>query len=619
MEFRFDQRDIRFVLFEVLEAHRLGEHERFADINQETMEMILDEAYKFSKDVIAPTSEVGDTVGCSFEGGKVHIPKPIASALKEFGTNGWNAMIESPDWGGQGLPQVLSAAANEMFIAGHCALALMPMLTSGAAHLIDHFGSDELKKTYLEKMYSLHWAGTMCLTEPQAGSDVGNSKTKAIPRGDGTHTIIGTKNFITGGDHEVTENIIHLVLARTEGAPAGTRGLSLFVVPKYKVVNGKCTGESNDVACAGIEHKMGIKGTPTGTITFGDEERCVGYMVGEEFAGMRLMFHLMNEARVWVGIQGLALATASYQHALQYARERLQGSHTREFKNPDAAKVPIVAHPDIRRMLMTMKTWTEAIRSMLLFVGHAEDKLAVTTDPEEREKLQNRIDLLTPICKAYSTDVGFEMTSLGIQVLGGYGYCREFPQEQFMRDIRIAAIYEGSNGIQAMDLLARKLTMKKGALFADFMNEVNQFVAKNKQVPAMKDLAETLGVATRTLAVTTMKLGAGIREDLERGLMQAVPFLRLMGHVVMAYELAKQAVIANAALDRVYAEKGADTDEKKKALYDSSASVHFYVNKLHCAAFFHNRILPEVGSLSAQILSPDRSALDIRFTLEAEF
>lgn len=619
MDYRFDSKDARFILFEVLQAQKLAQTSHFSEANRDLMEMVLDEAYKFSKDVLAPINEEGDRQGCTYEAGKVSVPESFVSALQQFGQNGWNAMVEDPEWGGQGLPAVLFVIANEMFISGNCALSLLPMLTSGAAHLIERFGTDEMRQTFLDKMYSLTWGGTMCLTEPQAGSDVGNSKTRAIRQPDGTFKIIGTKNFISSGDHQVCENIIHLVLARIEGAPAGTRGLSLFVVPKIRVENGKMTNISNDVTCAGIEHKLGIAGSPTCTMNFGEEEDCIGYLLGEEMAGMKLMFLLMNEARLWVGIQGLALGASAYQHALAYARERIQGSHTREFKNPDAARVPIVAHPDIRRMLMTMKAWSEGIRGLLYGVGFNEDLVHVEKDPAEKERLQGRIDLLTPICKAYGSDVGFELTSLGIQVMGGYGYCKDYPMEQFLRDARIAAIYEGANGIQAMDLFARKLTLKKGALFADFIKEAKGFAAKLKADEELKDIGADLDAAVTSLFSTSSGLIGLVTADMELGLMQATPYLRMFGHVACAYELAKQSLVARDGLKKLYEEKGADTAEKQQELYDSSSAAHFYKNKLATTRFFNQNILTEVPALSKRMLSKDRSALDARFTLEAEY
>ena len=619
MDFRSDIRDIKFVAFEMLRLQDLSLHERYAEATRETLDMIIDEGYKFARDVLAPTFEVGDREGCRYEGGQVYMHPDIKKGLASWGEQGWSTISESPEWGGQGLPLVTASILNEFFTGANCALSLLPMLTVGAAHLMEQFAPEWLNKFCLEKMYTLEWAGTMCLTEPQAGSDVGASKTKAVPLGDGAYNIVGTKNFITGGDQDAQENIVHVLLARVEGAPAGTKGLSLFAIPKYRINDDGSCGEFNDVCAAGIEHKMGIHGSPTCTMNFGDNEKCIGYLIGQENGGMRLMFHLMNEARIWVGMQGLSIASASYQNALQYARERFQGPDIKEFRNPEAPRVPILRHPDIRRMLMTMKATVEAMRSLFVTVAWMEDVVRISEDDDKKEYYQGLVDLLTPVCKAFGSDAGFEMTSLGIQVLGGYGYCQEYPQEQFMRDARIASIYEGTNGIQAMDLFARKITMKKGKLFMDYMTEISKFVRNNKEDHAcLGDIFEALAGADKLLRVTTLKVGGIARKDLSVALMQAAPYLRIFGNVACAYEMAKQAVVAHDRLRTLYDEKGVTTDEEKQALYKSNADANFYKGKIHTARFFMNNILPEIYGLEKKVASGDDSALNIRFGLDEE-
>ena len=619
MDFRSDIRDIKFVAFEMLKIQELARHERYEEATQETLDMVIDEGYKFARDVLAPTFEVGDREGCRYEGGEVYMCDEIKKGLAAWGEQGWSTISENPEWGGQGLPLVTASILNEFFTGANCALSLLPMLTVGAAHLIEQFAPEWLNKRCLEKMYSLDWAGTMCLTEPQAGSDVGASKTRAVKQDDGTYQIVGTKNFITGGDHDAQENIIHVLLARVEGAPAGTKGLSLFAIPKYRINEDGSIGDFNDVCAAGIEHKMGIHGTPTCTMNFGDNEDCYGYLVGEENGGMRLMFHLMNEARIWVGMQGLAIAAASYQNALEYSRERLQGPDIKEFRNPEAPKVPIIRHPDVRRMLMTMKATVEAMRSLFVTVAWMEDVVRVTDDPEKKEYYQGLVDLLTPVCKAYGSDSGFDVTSLGIQVLGGYGYCKEYPQEQLMRDARIASIYEGTNGIQAMDLFARKITMKKGKLFMDYMTSISKFVNENKgKNECISDIFESLAAADKLLRVTTLKVGGLARKDLSVALMQASPYLRIFGNVACAFEMAKQAVVAHDRLRAIYEEKGVQTDEEKQNLYETNADANFYKSKIHTARFFMNNILPEIYAMEKKVTSGDASALKIRFGLDEE-
>jgi hypothetical protein len=378
------------------------------------------------------------------------------------------------------------------------------------------------------------------------------------------------------------------------------------------------------VAATGIEHKLGIHGTPTCTMNFGDNDRCIGYIIGEENAGMKLMFHLMNEARLWVGMQGLALAGASYLQSLQYARERLQGSDVREFKNPNAPKAPIIRHPDVRRMLMTMKAHTEAMRSLFLTIAYMEDRMRTAATPEERQFYQGMVELFTPICKAYGSETGFAVTSVGVQVLGGYGYCCEFPHEQYMRDCRIAAIYEGANGIQAMDLFSRKVPMDKGRLFKAYIGEVDRFLADHKgKRPCIEDILTAVEKAKDLLVKTTLHLGKVAGADLALGLSQATPYLKMFGHVACAFELAKQAVLAHSRLDEIYAQRCVEQDEEKKKaekrrLYETNADVNFYKSKIHTARFFAKNILPEADGLAAGMLSDDPSALEVLFGLEAE-
>ena len=616
MEFKSDVRDIRFVAFEMLKVQELAKYERYAEATQETLEMVVDEGYNFAREVLAASNEIGDSAGCKFEAGNVIMSDEIVAGFKAWGEMGWSGIIENPEWGGQGLPLVTASILNEFFTGANCALSLLPMLTTGAAHLIELCAPEWLKKLCLEKMYSLQWGGTMCLTEPQAGSDVGASKTKAYKIADGEYSIVGTKNFITGGDQNATENVVHVVLARIDGAPKGTRGLSLFAIPKHRINEDGSLGDFNDVHVAGVEHKMGIHGTPTCTMNYGDNEKCIGYLIGPENGGMRLMFTLMNEARIWVGMQGLALGSAAYHQALEYSRERLQGSNIKEFKNPDAPRAAIIKHPDIRRSLMIMKSWTEAMRSLFLNVAWMEDIVRVSDSQEEKDYYQGLVDLLTPVCKAYGSDAGFEITSLGIQVLGGYGYCKEYPLEQLMRDVRIAAIYEGANGIQALDLFTRKVPWKGGLLFGNYLKQISKFVAENMGTSCTDDIVGTVGEAAKLLFKTTMKLGEMVKEDLGTGLLQATPYLRMFGHVACGFEMAKQAVLAHDKLHAIYVEKGVETAEDKRKLYESNAEVNFYKGKLHTARFFINNILPEIHGIEQCVTTGDTSAMDVLFGLD---
>ena len=392
--------------------------------------------------------------------GKVTVPKCYHDAYKKYVEAGWLCPTQPPDVGGQGMPVVMATANLEHCYAANFAFLMYPGLTHGAAGLIEHFGTEELKNKYMYKMYAGQWTGTMCLTEPGAGSDVGALKTTAKRLPDGTFSITGTKCFISCGDHDLAENIIHPVLARIEGDPPGTGGISIFIVPKYRVNADGSLGELNDVHTGNIEHKMGIKGSATCTLNFGDEGKCIGELLGKEREGMKIMFLMMNEARLEVGMQGLGHASAALEHAIAYAKERIQSVPVWEMKNPDAKAVPIIQHPDVRRDLLWMKAHVEGIRALNYFAAYCMDMAKAI--PAEREKWQGFVELLTPVCKAYSSDKAMEVCSKAIDVYGGYGYCQEYPVEQYMRDCKIACLYEGTNGIQALDLVGRKLGQKKG-------------------------------------------------------------------------------------------------------------------------------------------------------------
>jgi alkylation response protein AidB-like acyl-CoA dehydrogenase len=374
----------------------------------------------------------------------------------------WVSTHVDPEWGGQGMPHVVAMAANDYFMGANFSFMMYPGLTNGAASLIENFGTDKLKKLFLPKMNSGEWTGTMLLTEPEAGSDVGRLTTTAVKNDDGTYSISGNKIFISSGEHDLTDNIIHPVLARIEGAPAGTKGISLFLVPKVWVNDDGSMGDLNDVVCTGIEEKMGIHGNSTASLTLGGKGKCRGYLLGEENKGMRAMFLMMNGARLHTGAQGFACASSSYLNAVNYARERIQGRHLLDSAKHDAPAVPIIQHPDVRRMLIIMKSYVEGMRSLIYYVAMIIDKAHLGKDEKEKANYAAIVDFLTPICKGYITDRAFEVCNHGMQVYGGYGYIKEYPQEQLVRDCRITQIYEGTNGIQAMDLLARKTVMDGG-------------------------------------------------------------------------------------------------------------------------------------------------------------
>ncbi len=432
----------------------------FSEVTPDLVDAILNEAGRFASEVMAPTNGPGDRQGCTFENGVVRTPDGYPSMYKRYIEAGWNGLAFSEELGGQGLPVSLTIATNEMWAASNMAFSLALTLNHGAVEVLEAYGSEELKQTYLEKMVSGEWACTMNLTEPQAGTDVGALRTKAEPQADGTYLISGQKIFITYGEHDLTDNIVHLVLARTPGSPDGTKGISLFIVPKYHVQPDGSLGAKNDLRCVSIEHKMGIHASPTCVMSYGDDGQCVGYIVGKEHEGMRAMFLMMNNARLLVGLQGVGISERAYQHALAYAKERKQG---RPIGSTSKESQPIIEHPDVRRMLMAMKARTEATRALAYLAGTTLDLAAHHPDKDERVRQLARAELLTPIVKAWCSDSGIDVASLGVQIHGGMGFIEETGAAQYYRDVRIAAIYEGTNGVQANDLLFRKLPANGGA------------------------------------------------------------------------------------------------------------------------------------------------------------
>jgi alkylation response protein AidB-like acyl-CoA dehydrogenase len=612
-DFVADLRDIKFTLFDQLDLEPLLKSELFGDFSREDLEMILDEGYKFAKEVLAPSNAVGDREGCTFnpEDKSVTVPKAYHEPYKLFNENGWTSLAYNPEYGGQGAPECLAIGVYDFFFGANISFNLGALLTTGTAHLIEVWGTDEIKKTYCEKMYAGDWSGTMCLTEAQAGSDVGASSTKARKEGD-HYLIEGEKIFITFGDSDLAENVVHAVLARTEGAPKGTKGLSLFVVPKYRAAEDGSKGEYNDVHCSGIEHKLGIHGSPTCTLVFGADGGCHGWLLGEEGGGMRAMFQMMNEARISVGLQGVGVANAAYQSALGYAKERLQGSDIKEFGNPDAPKVPIIKHPDVRMMLARCKAYCEGMRSMLLFAAYCEDMTKVTTDEDEKEKYHGLVEIMTPICKAYCTDMGFRVTEWALQVYGGYGYISEYPAEQYLRDSKIASIYEGTNGIQAMDLVGRKMAAKNGAHLFALMGMVGDLINKHKNHPVLTDAFAIFADARdRWGDVNTFFMGAALQKKFMIPLLNATQYLSLCGDMLTAHLLLEQATVAWDKLQPLCKEAKVDPSDGRAlaALAKDNPEVLYLDGKIKTAKFFCSYELPQVHSKAMAIKSGDMSAL----------
>jgi len=591
-----DRRDVDFVLHEQMQVEELGETELFADFNKKTVDMIVSEARNLAIKEILITRELGDKEGCQFDNGKVTVPESFHRVYGLLKEGEWVAMTEDPEWGGQGMPTTVAMAANDYLVGANYAFMIYQGLTNGAGKLIESFGSEKQKQLFLEKMYAGEWTGTMLLTEPEAGSDVGALSTSAVKNDDGTYTITGNKIFISGGEHDLTENIIHPVLARIEGAPKGTKGVSLFIVPKKWVNDDGSLGEFNDVVCTGIEEKMGIHGNATCSLVLGGKGNCKGLLLGEENKGMRAMFLMMNEARLLVGLQGLACASSAYMYAVNYARERVQGKHLLQMMDKDAPSVPIIQHPDVRRQLMMMKVYVEGIRSLLYYVGMCEDKIKICEDAKEKLTYQGIIDILIPIAKGYVTDRAFEVCSHGVQVYGGYGYIRDYPMEQLLRDCRITMIYEGTNGIQAMDLLGRKLGLNKGKPVMDLLGEIQKIIAMAKDAQRLEDLAAKMEKIVDKLGEVALHMGmTAMSPKVMNAFAFAHPFMEVCGDVVMAWMLLWRAAIASKKL-----ENGA---KKKDAV--------FYQGQIKSAEFFIYSLLPiSFGKMKA-ILTTNGAAVEI--------
>jgi alkylation response protein AidB-like acyl-CoA dehydrogenase len=611
-EFSVNKRDMQFVLFEQLAAEDLCKLPAYQECNRELFEMITDEAIKVALEVMAPLNAVGDREGLKFENGEVHVPAGFKEAYAKFAEGGWIGMVHNPEYGGQGLPNVMKFAASEVFSGANVAFFLTSILTEGAAHLVEKFGTDEMRKLYCEKMYTGEWTGTMCLTEPAAGSDVGNLKTTAKKNGD-HYLINGSKIFISSGEHDMVPNIIHPVLARLEGAPAGTKGISLFLVPKFLVGDDGSIGERNDMVCGNIEHKMGIKASPTCTLNFGDEGKCKGWLLGDENTGMRLMFQMMNEARLGVGIQGLGLASAGYLSALGYARERTQGAALTAGKDPSAPRAPIIQHPDVRRMLLHMKSLVDGMRSLMYSVARYIDMAENSPDEKQREQFEHMVELLTPICKAYGSDMGFRVNETAIQVYGGYGYCQEYPVEQYCRDQKISSIYEGTNGIQAMDLLGRKVAGKGGLYFKEYISFMSEFALKHKDHAVLSGEFSRFEQAKDTLVDMTRKLGEIMGSDPVLPFLRATPYLEAFGHVAVAFYLMEGAVVAWEKLNAIYQKENAGDEKARAEVNRQNPEAAFYHARIGSATFFVYNILPQVTALAEVITSKDKSALEVTF------
>lgn len=590
-------RDMRFILHELLKIERYNDIlAGFSEATPDTIAAILEGAAQLGEEVLQPLNKVGDREGCRLENGKVTTPAGFKEAYRAVVEGGWTGLIGDPEYGGQGLPYVLGLAVSEMMASANMAFTMYPGLTSGAIEAIEIGGTDAQKALYLPKMIAGQWTGTMNLTEPHCGTDLGLLRTRAEPQSDGTYRVTGTKIFISAGEHDLAENIIHLVLARIPGGPEGVKGISLFIVPKFLVNPDGSLGDRNAVSCGSLEEKMGIHGNATCVMNY---DGAVGYLIGEEHKGLRTMFIMMNAARLGVAVQGLSQAEVAYQNAVAYCKDRLQGRSLRGAKFPDKPADPIIVHPDIRRMLMTVKVFREGARALAYWAGLTVDIIRKHPDPETRRKADDLLGLLTPVMKTYFTDMGFNSANLCLQCFGGHGYIAEWGMEQFVRDARITQIYEGANGIQALDLIGRKLPANKGRAIQLFFALVGGFCEKYEDNAALSPFIKPLTEALERLVEATQWLMQHAISNPDNGGAVSMDYLYMMALVTLGYQWAQVARICENQLS--------NPD-------DDSFDRRFYQNKLVCAEFFMEKVLPETMAHLAKI----QAGADSLMTLHAD-
>ncbi|HEY6449246.1 MAG TPA: acyl-CoA dehydrogenase [Candidatus Cybelea sp.] len=597
--YRAPLRDMQFALRELADIEAIASLPGCEE-TLDVLDSVLEEAAGFAAGVLDPLNRTGDKIGCSWSSGDVATPPGFKEAYKKFADAGWIGLPVPAEYGGQGLPQILLGPTLEMWNAANIGFANGPLLNQGAIEAIELVGSDEQKQRFIPNLVSGKWTGTMCLTEPQAGSDLAQVRTRALPDGD-HHRIIGTKIFITFGEHDMAENIIHLVLARLPDAPEGTKGISLFIVPKYVVDADGRLGERNDVVCASIEHKLGINGNPTCTLNYGEKGKgAVGYLVGEPNRGLEYMFIMMNAARFSVGVQGIALADRAYQSALEYAKERVQG---RDLKPGSRTPEPILKHPDVRRMLMWQKATIEAMRALAYVTAASLDYAQRHPDERVRKDHKAFVELMIPVVKGWCTENAVELCSTALQVFGGMGYIEETGIAQQYRDVRIITIYEGTTGIQALDLIGRKLLRDMGAS-ATSVGKKMEGTAKECTThpdPAVKRIGEALGKALATLSETSQWIGMNAMGDLDKAFACSVPYLRLWGTVAGGWQMARAAQIAAAKIAA------------------NDPEIEFYRAKLATASFYASHVLSAAGWFQRQIVDGSEDVMkvtDAQFDLD---
>ncbi len=577
-EYKAPQRDIKFVMQELLDCESHYQKLGYEDASLDMVDAILAEAGKFSEQVVAPLNKSGDEEGCHWNDGEVTTPKGFKEAYQQYVEGGWPTLSQNIEFGGQGLPHSLNTAITEMFSSANHSFAMYPGLSHGALATIEAHGTDEQKQMFMPKLVEGTWTGTMCLTEPHCGTDLGLLRTKAEPNEDGSYSLTGTKIFISAGEHDLSDNIVHIVIARIPGSPAGTRGISLFIVPKFNVTENGEIVDRNAVSCGSIEHKMGINANATCVINF---DGAKGYLIGEVNRGLNCMFTFMNAARLGVAYEGVAAAEAAFQGALAYAKDRLQMRSLSGVKNPDGPADPIIVHPDVRRMLLTQKSIAEGGRALVSYLAQLVDIVHASKDEKEKASANSKLALLTPIAKAFLTELGFECTSHGVQVYGGHGFIKEWGMEQLMRDTKISCLYEGTTGVQALDLLARKILGSKGEILKPFGAEVTAFCVENAGNEAMQEFIQPIMNFGRDWQKMTETLGMKAMQNPDEIGAASVDYLMYSGYLTLAYFWAKMAKVAQEKL------AAGDTDKA------------FYEAKIKTARFYFQRMLPRAQGHAA--------------------
>ncbi|MBE0599537.1 MAG: acyl-CoA dehydrogenase [Desulfuromonadales bacterium] len=602
-----DKRDQMFILKEMLDIDALCRFPKYA--SHTGYPMVLTEAHKFANVELHPATAEGDRQGCTYDPKTraVTFPDCFKGPYRKLLDGGWLAMCDSPEVGGDGFPLTVGTAVSEVFYAGCFYLYGAAELTHAAAKVIETYGSDEQKRIYMKRLFAGEWQGTMCLTEPQAGSDVGAVQTVARPNADGSYNIVGTKIFITAGEHDLTDNFVHMVLARIEGDPAGTRGLSLFIVPKFTPDAAGNPGARNDVYCTGIEHKMGLHGLVTCTMAFGDSNGCTGYLLGERGKGMPEMFHMMNEQRLLVGVEGLSFSSNAFLHAVDYTQNRFQGGSVYPDRDRNAP-VAIINHPDVKRMLLTMKAYVEGGRALAYFTSYCIDQAGVT-EGEESGRWHGLVELLTPIVKAYNTDKSWEITALAIQCAGGYGYCSDYPFERLARDCKVTTLFEGTNGIQAIDLMFRKLLGNKLVNFRTLTGKMDRTIAEAGRIESLAGYAATVRRAKEELEATVEGLAA--LAGSEQGLdlyAKTAPFLDLMGDVTLAWLHLWQLTIAEPKLMEAVGAKGKG---EREAILAKNKNAAFYYGKVMAGQFYIGTLLKNSFGKFERLRAEENPVIDM--------